>query len=410
VKLFALVLLILLVPVHQALGDWESLGPEGGEVRHVLQSRTDANTLYGFSDGSPTKVVRSTDGGSSWSMIGSFNNTEYCSAIASNGNIYAGCGHAFATSTNGGVSWTVTSVSNVYFYGLAIHPTTPTTVYAATYRYNGSAWVLAFMKSTNSGSTWSYVNVGPTDSYGQSISVSQANPNLMFLSGYIYTGSTYQPVVYRSTDGGTSWSDVTPAGTTAEYYSYSVAVSPTDQNLVLFATYYNIYRSTDGGTTWTKVTANQYYNYCITFSAADPNLVYSGGYGSIYRSTNAGLTWTSYATGLPSQPFQGLAADWSNATRAFTGCLVGFYRSTTTGSSWLASNTGLLLGKIYAIAVAPTQPARAFIQIYGLGVWLTNNSGTTWTHLTTPLACGDFCGMVVSPTDANTVLALEGGG
>lgn len=409
-KAIVVFVLLMLIPLRFAQADWESLGPEGGELRNVVQSATDPNTLFGFSDSYSTKVYKSTDGGTSWSQVGSFNNQEYCATAASNGNLYAGCGSAFATSTNGGATWTVSSVTNAYFYGVCAHPTVPTTVFAAGYRYTGSQWVAAFFKSTNSGSTWTITNIGPSQSYGRSIAVSPQNPDIIFLSGYIYTGSTYNPVVYRSTDGGTTWTDVTPSAAAGEYYSYSVAISPVDQNLVLFASYYNVYRSTDCGNTWTKVTNYQYYNYGMRFSTADPNLVYAGGYGSVYRSTNAGQTWTSYSSGLPSQALQSIAADWSNSTRAYTSCATGFYRSTSTGTSWSASNTGLYLGKIYAFAVAPTQPSKVYMQIYGLGVWLTTNNGTSWTHLTTPLSCGDFCGIVVSPADANTVLGLEGAG
>lgn len=409
-KLKLLIALLVLTPLRLCLADWECLGPEGGDLRHVVQSPVDANTLFGFSDSYSTKVYKSTDGGTSWSQAGSFNNQEYCVAMASNGTIYAGGGHAFMYSTNSGTTWTVVSTSNVYWYGVAVDPVTPTTVYGAGYKYNGTAWQLCFMKSTNGGSSWTYTYVGPANSYGQAISVSQQNPSLMFLSGYVYTGSTYNPVVYRSTDGGASWTDVTPAASAGEYYSYSVAVSPVDQNLVLFASYYNVYRSTDGGNSWTKVTNYQYYNYSMRFSASDPNLVFAGGSSSIYRSTNAGLTWTSYSTGLPSQTIQTVVSDWSNSTKAYASCATGFYRSTSTGTSWTASNTGLYLGKIYALGVAPTQPSKIYMQIYGLGVWLTTNNGSSWTHLTTPLSCGDFCGIVVSPADANTVLALEGGG
>jgi photosystem II stability/assembly factor-like uncharacterized protein len=392
-----------------AWADWESLGPEGGEVRHVIQSTLDANTLFGFSDSYSTKVVKSTDGGSTWSPVGTFNNQEYCAVMASNGTIYAGGGHAFMVSTNGGVTWTVNGTSNVYWYGVAVDPTTPTTVYATGYKYNGSAWQLSFMKSTNSGSTWTYTYVGPVNSYGQAIAVSQTNPNVIFVSGYS-SGTSTVPVAYRSTDGGASWTDVTPAGTSSEYYSYSVAVSPTDQNLVILGTYYNIYRSTDCGTTWTKVTANQYYNYSIAFSQVDPNYVFAGGYNYVYRSTNAGLTWTTYSSGLPAQYLYTVTPNRTDLTRVYTGTTIGFYRSTTTGTSWTQNNTGLYLGKVYAFGVAPTQPSRVIMQIYGLGIWLTTNNGSSWTHLTTPLSCGDFCGIVFSPSSANTILALEGGG
>ncbi|NLP06350.1 hypothetical protein GX411_10430, partial [Candidatus Fermentibacteria bacterium] len=99
-KAIVVFVLLMLIPLRFAQADWESLGPEGGELRNVVQSATDPNTLFGFSDSYSTKVYKSTDGGTSWSQVGSFNNQEYCATAASNGNLYAGCGSAFATSTN----------------------------------------------------------------------------------------------------------------------------------------------------------------------------------------------------------------------------------------------------------------------------------------------------------------------
>jgi photosystem II stability/assembly factor-like uncharacterized protein len=402
--------LVLIAAGGTASAEWESLGPEGGEVRHIVQSVSDASTLFGFSNSYPTQVVRSTDGGSTWSNAGTFNNNEYSAAMGSGGRLYAGCGSAFATSDDAGSTWTLTSISNTYFYGIAPHPSVANTVYAAGYRYNGSAWVLCFMSSTNGGSGWSTVDIGAANTYGQSISVSATDPDLMFVSGYAYTGSTYNPIVYRSLDGGGTWVDVTPAASGGEYYSYSVAVSPVDDDLVLFGSYYNMYRSTNGGSSWTRVTSNQYYNYSIAFSAADPAVIYAGGYGSVYRSVNSGLTWSSFATGLPSQPMQSVMAHRTDATTAFCGLPVGFYRSTTSGTSWVASNTGLCLGRILAIETAPSQPSRIYKQIYGLGIWRSMDDGSSWTHLTTPLSCGDFCDIEVKPDDPNTVLCLEGSG
>jgi photosystem II stability/assembly factor-like uncharacterized protein len=403
-------LVLLFFGFQTALADWLSLGPEGGEVRHVIQSTLDANTLYGFSDSYATKVVRSTDGGTTWTSIGSFNNQEYSVAMNAAGTIYAGGGSAFFYSTSGGTTWTQVSTSNTYWYGLATHPTVSNTLFGTGYRYNGSTWVLCFMKSTTGGASWTYTDIGAADTYGQAISVSQTDPNVIFITGYAYTGTTDQPIVYRSIDGGSNWTDVTPAAAATDYLSYSIAVSPTDKNLVLLGTYYNMWRSTDCGASWTNVAANQYYNYSLVFSKADPNTVFAGGYNYVYRSTNAGLNWTSYSTGLPAQYLNTVTPHRTDVTKVYTGTTVGFYRSTTTGTSWAASNSGLYLGKVYAFGVAPSQPSKIYMQMYGLGIWLSTNNGSAWTHLVTPLSCGDFCGIVVKTTDPNTVLALEGSG
>ena len=62
------------------------------------------------------------------------------------------CGGDFATSTDGGASFSTINVGDHDLYSLAIDPFTPTTIYAGT---NVGAF-----KSTNGGAGWSAINSG----------------------------------------------------------------------------------------------------------------------------------------------------------------------------------------------------------------------------------------------------------
>jgi photosystem II stability/assembly factor-like uncharacterized protein len=148
----------------------------------------------------------------------------------------------------------------------------------------------------------------------------------------------------------------------------------------------------------------------MAWSHADPNVVYSSAYNSIYRSSNGGVSWSTYSSGLEGTNFASVAADRSISSRAYTGNNYGFFLSTNTGSSWAESNTGLVIGKILALGTTPGNPARFFMQMEDVGVYRTTDNGSSWTRLGTPLSCGDFCSIVVHPTDQNTILALEGAG
>lgn len=402
--------LSLLALAGFASSDWESIGPEGGEVRNVIQSNQDAGTIFAFTDNSPTQVLKSVNCGDTWTKVGTFNGYEYCAAMGPTGTIYAGSGSYVYYSTNGGASWTQSSyIQNAQIYGIAPHPTDPSIVHAAAYRYNGSTWVLCALKSTNGGASWSYTDLNSVQTYATDIAIGTTNPNLLFISGYVYTGSNYIPVLYRSTDGGTTWADATPPGASSDYYGNSVAISPVNANIVLFGTLYGLHRSTDGGSTWTKVSTN-YYFYDISFSLANPNYVYAGYYQTVYRSTDAGQTWASSSTGLAPSYYQYIAPHLTSATTVYASCPVGFYRSTDGGVSWVCDDDGLIIGRIACWGVAPSQPSWIYMQMLGQGVWRTTDNGQNWTHLTTPLTCGDFCGIAVKHTDPMYVLALEGSG
>src|SRR5512137_2347979 len=96
----------LLITTGTASGDWEGIGPDGGELRSLFQSTQDAATIFGFSDYSPSRVVRTTDRGASWTVVGTLLGMEYCSAMGAGGTLYAGGGTEFYYSTNGGAGWT----------------------------------------------------------------------------------------------------------------------------------------------------------------------------------------------------------------------------------------------------------------------------------------------------------------
>lgn len=405
-----LLLALLLLWSGIARASWEQIGPEGGDVRHVIQSQSDPNDLWAFSHSGPTIVLRSLDGGSSWAVAGSFDNLEHCAAVSPNGTLYAGGESAFMFSTDMGVSWTSILTGSIYWYGVAVSPDDPDIVFGTGYRSEGSTCIMCFMKSTDGGSSWTCSSVGAPNSYGQAMAVSETDPSVMFISGRCTVGGVSEPAVFRSTDGGGSWTDVTPAAASAEANSYSVAVSPVDGNLVIFGTHFNIYRSTDCGSTWTRVTDFQYYNYSIAFSPADPGTVFAGGYGSAYRSTDAGVTWSSYSSGLPAQHLYSVTPHRTDVTKVYTGTLVGFWRSTSGGTSWSAANTGLYIGSVCAVGVSPTQPSELVMQVHDTGIWLTTDDGSNWTHPATPLTCGDFCSMAFSPAGSSTILALAGSG
>ena len=75
---------------------------------------------------------------------------------------------------------------------LAIDPAHTSTVYAGT-------WGSGVYKSTDGGATWSAVNTGLTDWMVDALAIDPANTSTIYV-GTLYYG------VHKSTDGGTHWS------------------------------------------------------------------------------------------------------------------------------------------------------------------------------------------------------------
>ncbi len=394
-------------------GPWVSTGPEGGDLDAPVQSPVNAQELWALSGYNPTQVVHSTDGGGTWESISSFSGSSvYDMVICPDGHLVAAGSSRTWTSSDGGITWSSSYSSNTIFYDLAPHPTNSTEVFGSGYAYDGS-WKLAFMHSTDGGASFSvsFIPLGGTytQSYGRSIAVSKSDPLVILLGGYGYssTDATYDPFVFLSTDGGSSFVEVTPSAASSQYYFYGVGIHPSNPDIMLAGSLYSMYRSTDGGVSWTEAAPSQTYNYGIAFSDADPNLVVAAGINRIYRSTNGGVSWTTV-----SSPFTGATGiqwvlpDWSNVNNVFTSASIGFYKSSDGGVNWASSNDGLLVGKVLAMEESQ---GFIFMNMQDMGLFKTPASGAVnWEEVSTPLACGDFCDICAD--GAGTLLALEGSG
>jgi len=107
----------------------------------------------------PNALVKSTDGGATWNEVGAGLPADYwVVALAIDPSaprrLYAGTdGVGVFKSTDAGVTWVGTGLTDGQVTGLAIDPVTPSTLYAGT---DGSG----VFKSTNAGATWSMLNTG----------------------------------------------------------------------------------------------------------------------------------------------------------------------------------------------------------------------------------------------------------
>lgn len=389
-------------------GAWEPTGPEGGDINAPVQSPFNASELWALSGSNSTQVVHSTDGGVNWECLSTFTSgTPYDMIITADGNLVAVGSSRTWTSTDGGQSWTGNYFSNTYFYDAVAHPTDPGELFATGYAYDGS-WKMAFMHSTNNGTTFNvtYLPITGTQTYGRCIALSQSDPSVILVGGYGYTtDATYEPVVFRSTDSGASFTDVTPSAAASDYYFYGVAVHPSNPDIMLAGSLYKIYRSTNGGDSWTLI-LSQTYNHRLSFSVADNNLVFAGGISRGYRSIDSGSNWTNLTSGLTGTDIQWVVPSWENSSIAFTGSSTGFFRSVDSGTSWNSSNSGLMVGKVLAMEESQ---GWLFMNMEEMGLYKAElTSSFAWQEVTTPLACGDFCDICAD--GSGTLLALEGTG
>ncbi len=258
-------------------------------------------------------------------------------------------------------------------------------------------------KSTDAGKTWSFAGLADSQQIGK-ILVHPADPNLVYVAalGHPY-GPNPQRGVFRSRDGGKSWQKV--LGKNDDTGAICIAFQPGDPNVIYAALWqtrrppWNIYppssgpgsglyKSTDAGEHWTQVTGNGFPGAVgrvgLAISAAAPNRVYAlvdGEQGGLYRSDDAGAGWKYINPDARIWQrgwyFGEITADPKNADRLYVMNTI-VLRSDDGGASFSALKGDPTGDDFHALWIDPNEPQR---QILGVdqGAMVTLNGGKTWS-------------------------------
>ena len=284
-------------------------------------------------------------------------------------------------------------------------PWDPATLYVAS--ASGGIW-----KSTNKGTTWTPIFERQGTSTFGDLAIAPADPNVIWAG----TGeqnnrqsTSWGDGVYRSTDGGATW---THRGLEATRHIGRVVVHPERPDEAWVAALGNlwapsvergVFHTTDGGESWEKVLYVDTLTGAVdlVMDACDPDILYAatyqrlrrawgfngGGPGSgIWRSTDGGRHWERLATGLPAGDMGriGLAAA-SNRCGVLNAIIQhasaqGVYRSEDGGDSWERMSDRDIRPMYYShIVIDPTDADR----VYTLATYSgrSEDGGRTWTDI-----------------------------
>jgi len=139
-------------------------------------------------------------------------------------------------------------------------------------------------------------------------------------SSMVYVG-TEKGGIYRSRDGGDSWSEDLASPVLPGFTITRLLTSPTDAQ-VLYATVANfdarhVFRSKDGGSTWSDIDRGRLPDvphHAIAIPAAKPSTLYVCSDAGVHVSTDAGETWNSLTRNLPTVPVVDLVFHEADAT------------------------------------------------------------------------------------------------
>jgi len=253
----------------------------------------------------------------------------------------------------GGRSATVTGVKgkrNLFYFGST----------------GGGVW-----KTENGGQSWQNISDGYFGGSIGAVSVSELDPNVIFVGGGEKTlrgNVSYGYGIWKSVDAGKTWNS---SGLENSRHISRIRIHPTNPDLVYAAVIGDIYqssdirgvfRSRDGGLTWEKIlySNDQSGAVDLILDSANPRILYastwrvkrtpysfeSGGEGSaLWKSTDGGDTWSNltYQKGLPRGPLGiiGIAVSPVNHDRIYAIIEAnegGIFRSEDGGETWIKTN------------------------------------------------------------------------
>jgi photosystem II stability/assembly factor-like uncharacterized protein len=373
------------------LNRWSSNGPDGGPVSSLAIARSNPATIYAGAGG---RVFKSTNSGESWGQPLSSDHDHSVSNLAidpvTSTTVYA-AGNGVSKSTDGGASWhtinngLTNQFGNAFISALAIDPSTPTTLYAGGTIADNH---FGISKTTDGGTSWHTINNGlPIDEWGDALKVSalaidSSNPNIIYAAGGVSIPNTFAsfPTVYKSTDGGSSWSRVFNGFRVASFL-VALAIDPINSNTIYTGGYaYDccggvVLKSTNGGASWTQSNLSSPVS-TLAIDPANSSIIYAGGSG-VFKSANNGASWSASNNGLPTFGVGALAIDPVNPSIVYAGTGDGIFKSADRGVGWSAANKGLRAVNASKIAVNPGSPNTIFTETYN-GVYKSADNGESW--------------------------------
>jgi len=349
--------------------------------------------------------------------------------------IYAGTasGGVFKT-TNGGITWdpVFDDQPNSTIGDVTVDPSDPSIVWVGTGEANNrqsSSWGNGVYKSTDAGKTWKHVGLDGSMHIGR-IVVSPADPNIVYVAaGGSLWGASKERGVYKTTDGGKTWSNVLFVN--EDTGATDIAMDPNSPGTLIAAMYqrrrtvfgYNgsgpgsgMYKTTDGGATWKKLekglpwdpdakkpavadkdkepapeAVKEIGRIGVNFYRRNSNVVYAlieHANGGIFRSDDQGETWTRASETNPRGGYYSqVVIDPNNDQRLWVHG-ANMYFSEDGGKTFKTNLVQRIHGDYHAMWIDPRDSNHMIAGSDG-GIHISRDRGKTWDFINT-MAIGQF--------------------
>lgn len=267
---------------------------------------------------------------------------------------------------------------------VAASPTNPSIVLAGLDPSSGSGGTL--YRSTNGGASWAEV----TQLTGRSVYDIEFAPG-----GTAYIGTI--DGVWRSTNDGANWTALN-LGIGLNDQVFDVEIDPANAQVIwcgvadaLGNQPVNVMRSPNGGTTWDDVTpplASPMTCQAIEIHPANSQIVMCGfggafGGGQVWVTENDATTWINRSAGLPNAPVNDIEHDGTRFLVAggqlFGGQNFGLFATINNGVSYTPLHGGWPMLVVNDVAVDPNNPLSLMAATAGAGIFRSTTGGASWT-------------------------------
>ena len=402
------VLAFLSVAANRAVSEqpsWMAVGPDGGDARSFAMVPGQPNHLYLGTTSS--WIYESMDRGASWHRLGKLDFSD-----------------------------------DLVLDHILVDPSHPSTILVGAWNINhvnGGLFI-----SRDAGKTWKVAD----GLKGQSIRAftsAPSNPSMLFagtLDG-----------VFKSTDMGASWTQISPVKSKEIHEVESLAIDPVNPDILFAGTWHLPWKTTDGGKNWVSAKTGLIDDsdvFSIIIDPTQPSIVYTSACSGIYKSENAGELFHKIQ-GIPStaRRTRVLKQDPVNHDVVYAGTTEGLYKTLDGGktfkrmtgpdvivndvfidprdashvllatdrsgvlssndasASFVATNEGFSGRKVEALLVDTNDPAKIFAGVvndktYG-GVFVSSDNGMHWNQIGEGLDGRDVFALAQAPD--GTVLA-----